>query len=722
MKRSSLPVIPSKHDSDPGRSIAGSGRFEVGWQAILAGTVFLFATVGFVVAQSGQVFVATLANPDHGSITPSGSVSVPVGHYARFFLTGAGTDTDARFEPAGFYVNGSYVDGALYESLVVSAGPPITVAGVFRPVSDTVAPVVKIVTPARSAGYQDGDRNLVTIGVTVGGDDEVTWLELYRNDQLVAAQTVTAGDGGYHEFRGLPLVEGDNLFTVRGRDADWNKAFDCVLVRYSAASATGGANAVVLIDTRLAAISGIEDQLRRYASLAAAGIGAGFSIAVQPVNWIDDWTTDEVRAHLVGLRQQNPMLEGVLLVGNIKLPSFYRPRGDITGSRLIAHKYEDLDIVLRNAGGAMADYDWMEKGANRLPELWCAVMPVGFPGGAAQNEYGDFAGQLAPYLAKLVATHRGDTCRTSLYQVSNQLWDLGGVASEWGMANIQFYAPNDTGMGPYHWTQGVPAGVFFRRLRTEWADFGALARYYRRFPWMGENWQTGDIYLSHLQGNRFGISWTNTHAYEQWSIIDTQQAKNHTGGALIHSVSGCSVAGFRQYGSGSYTDTYCTPDGNLLCGYVYGQSDAVAALGCPFDRGHECEFQRLAAFLAQGDYLGRAHFFRKCVQYHNAGDSPLELKCITQELLVGDPFIRVAAERALALRCAGMHGTTFEVTASGLVAGRRYVLKRSTRPVGDFQAQVGEPFVASAGCETLADPAPPAGAAFYRVEELTTVP
>jgi hypothetical protein len=47
----------------------------------------------------------------------------------------------------------------------------------------------------------------------------------------------------------------------------------------------------------------------------------------------------------MGTDQQYPALEGVLFIGNIKLPSFFQSRTDTADTRLLPRYYEDLDGV-----------------------------------------------------------------------------------------------------------------------------------------------------------------------------------------------------------------------------------------------------------------------------------------------------------------------------------------------------------------------------------------
>src|SRR5262245_1494077 len=78
-----------------------------------------------------------------------------------------------------------------------------------------------------------------------------------------------------------------------------------------------------------------EDRLHRLLqSELAAGVKLaearrGFAIRVQSVDGIDDWEPPKVRSAISQWLASNSELEGILFVGNIKLPSFFMPRPDL---------------------------------------------------------------------------------------------------------------------------------------------------------------------------------------------------------------------------------------------------------------------------------------------------------------------------------------------------------------------------------------------------------
>ncbi|MBN2536160.1 MAG: fibronectin type III domain-containing protein [Spirochaetales bacterium] len=602
-----------------------------------------------IFSQETQLFYTGVEYPDQGTIQssgftidPAGTIEVPLNGYARLYLTGT-----QGYEPAGFYINGVFSEGGLYEYKVESIVDPITVTGSFRPVQDISSQAIQIISPYESGIVKTGADNTVTI-VFINEIDK-DWeqgyrYEIYKNGAFLEKECILDINKYLRRYENLPLDEGENVFMIRVNDIENYNVYsvDFVRVHYSASKITDANDAIVLIDDRLYNQSGIADKLSQYVVLASQRIGADFGISVFPVNGIDDWSTDQVKSYIAGLKDSYKALEGVLLVGNIKLPSFYKPGDDILQSRLFTHKYEDLDILLMNNNSAAADYDYMEKGVNPLPELWCAVMPVGYDGIPENNDYEDFALQLTPYLDKLLDHYNNWNDSYNFYQLSDRMWDLNSLCQQWGTGSIYFHSVNDTGLGPYQWCPEATPEMFYKPMDTwNMGFFSEMSDYYRRFPWIGEGWQSKDMYIQHMNDTGYSIVWTHSNSQENNSVITTEEAKTLTNGGTIQMVTGGSAGEFTQFGSASFTDTGIYPDGNILCGYVYGTSNCLTSMGCPFGSHHESHFENLSAFLAQGDYAGNAHFFRKCLQYHNSGSNPDSLKLNTQEILIGDPFVKI---------------------------------------------------------------------------------
>ena len=120
-------------------------------------------------------------------------------------------------------------------------------------------------------------------------------------------------------------------------------------------------------------------------------------------------------------------LEGILFVGNVKLPSFFMPRADTPSTRLWPRYYEDLDMTVRrrippgtvlkecgpeNPWPCVAgkkrftvpehDFDDFAFGPSNGSVLWAAFLPVGYQDDS-KNHYPGWAAQLRPFFKKALA-------------------------------------------------------------------------------------------------------------------------------------------------------------------------------------------------------------------------------------------------------------------------------------------------------------------------------
>ena len=427
------------------------------------------------------------------------------------------------------------------------------------------------------------------------------------------------------------------------------------------AGCAAAARALMLIDSRLYAP--LKAEVDTYRALAAQR--RGFGIDFRSVNGLDDLGYAAVKSYVSAAKQQNPALEGVLYVGNVKLPSFYKVRNDVVLNRLYPTYLEDLDGVFEKrrtpgssdpsceqtsdpecvVGDARPvpehDFDYFTKGASPNSELWAAFMPVGVAGSA--NGYGDFATQLRPYLNKLASYYRAELVSNHrLYFVSNDI----GERPEWnwdafGAANIDFYGkpgPNgETGDACLVGTQNL---CYVRWPTENYPAYADFAAYFASFPWVAENWQQANVFIPHMNAALYDVVEVNTHASETWSIVDSNQARTLTKAGLLVALDGCSVAGFYQPGSPSTTDAPVLAGDNLAVSYLYGSSKALAALGDPNWRGHYANHPLIFRELKKNSsYLGLAHRTRMAENYSRAGSSAYDLKEWASELLLGDPFI-----------------------------------------------------------------------------------
>lgn len=416
--------------------------------------------------------------------------------------------------------------------------------------------------------------------------------------------------------------------------------------------------AVILLDARLHPL--ITPGLHRYAEAAARR--RHLPLIVLPVVGLDDLPPERLRAALQSWHAAKPRLEGVLMVGNIKLPSFFLPRADIHSVRLWPRYFEDLDMtprqrvvpgtVLKGEGapaeqwpkiaGAKElvvpphDFDDFAEGPHPGPELWVAYLPVGFQE-AAQNTYPAWAAQLESFFKKATAFHQGTLhYGPGLYLVSNDVGLMARAQPAWdalGPAHLEYYALNEKGPGAF---KDNPAG--YRRANLErHASLAAFLSYAKTLPWMEEGWQSADLFLADMALSRRRIVWWNVHSNPELSLITWRQARELREGGLIALLNGCSVGGFRQPGASAFVDTKTTPERNLLVNLVYGQSAFVAALGSVHDRVTD---ERATPFLRElytGGYLGQAHLLRLRQQDRDARSNPAQVREF-QELLVGDPF------------------------------------------------------------------------------------
>jgi hypothetical protein len=415
--------------------------------------------------------------------------------------------------------------------------------------------------------------------------------------------------------------------------------------------------AVTLVDARLYKL--IAPTLNDY--MQAAAQRRRFGIALLPIVGLDDCRPEELRRALQSWHAARPGLEGVLFVGNIKLPSFFLPRADIHSVRLWPRYFEDLDMTVtqRAAPGAVLksnsasanglrivgveslvvpphDYDDLAEGANVGPELWAAFLPVGYTQ-PSKNNYAGWANQLGHFFRKATAFHRGGTnYGRGLYLVSNDLGLLERAKPAWdaiGPGQIEFFAINEKGPGAF---KDNPAG--YQRVKLEKYDsLATFMSYAKTLPWMDEGWQASDLFIRDMATSCRRVVWWNVHSNPEFSLITWEQARDLHNGGLIALLNGCSVGGFTPPGSRTGVDTPVTAERNVLVNLVYGQSGFVAALGSVHDRITDERATPLLQHLYAGGYLGRAHFLRLRHEDRDVHGDPSLIREF-QEILIGDPF------------------------------------------------------------------------------------
>ena len=429
---------------------------------------------------------------------------------------------------------------------------------------------------------------------------------------------------------------------------------------FQSALAQSDTLAVIMVDQRLYAL--LKDDIDQYAQLAAQR--RGFGIFLDNTENLDDFTYDQIRRRILDFRNRFTQLEGVLAIGNIKLPSFYKVRGDILHVRLYPAYYEDFDLnlsryyqsgavdpycvngddgfcqVLYEDGYAVPEHDFdLINYFPTTPDIWTCYMPVGK---SEESTYLDFAAQLQPYFEKLLSFYNGMYLpENKMYMVSNDLY--GGDYNFWQLYgdvhNVDFYAMNPS-TDTTCIESGRTAEECYQRAQLEnYPSHEAFMEEYNSRYWMGEGWQKDSIYTAHMLAGNYEFVLVNVHSWEQAALISSAEADTLHNGGMIMIGLGCSTAGFRQPGSPSNVETATYPDDNILLSYLYGTSHFLTALGSPFYRGHAGHFEQIIDVMKNdGEYLGRAHWRRMRYLYENA-QNEVNLKEQINEMLLGDPFL-----------------------------------------------------------------------------------
>ncbi|MGO8691214.1 MAG: hypothetical protein ACLQLG_16450 [Thermoguttaceae bacterium] len=406
------------------------------------------------------------------------------------------------------------------------------------------------------------------------------------------------------------------------------------------------AHALVLVDARLYEL--ISPELSAYVQAAEAR--RKFTITVLPLVGLDDCRPPQVREAMQKWHAERPKVEGVLFVGNVKLPSFFMPRGDTLSVRLWSKYYEDLEMVPTREMRTGSTPSFAPKGfkvpehdfdqmlhCSTSPALWAAFLPVGYQD-EAKNTYKNWAEQLAPFFKKTAGFYSGTVAYgRGMYLLSNDGSLLVRAKPVWdaiGPKEIEFYSINEKGLGAY---KNNPAG--YKRVHLEkYPSLEAFEAYCSKHTyWMEEGWQSPAIFLKHMAEGRRRIVWWNVHSNPEISMITTAQAHDMTGGGLIALLSGCSVGGFKQPGSHSFVDTRTSVEKNVLSQVVYGHSDFVVAIGSVHNRVEDECATPLMASLYSGGYLGMAHLMRLRQQAKDTGGNAGALRQ-RQEIMIGDPF------------------------------------------------------------------------------------
>jgi hypothetical protein len=448
--------------------------------------------------------------------------------------------------------------------------------------------------------------------------------------------------------------------------AGWS-LFDAA-VKWAAApfpAAVTTERALILVDERLS--SKLGTRIADYQTLAAQK--RGFGIALHVISGIDEWRYDLVKSYIQTQRAGATNLEGVLFVGNIKIPSFFQSRTDTANTRLAPRYYEDLDGVFEKhltVGSTLPicpipwvetyncfastftvpahDFDFIGRGPAPDPEIWTSYMPVG---GVGSDTYDDFATQLKPYLDKVIKYYQGQLVGNGqYYYVSTNLGEQADkVWTAFGKSKMNIWGkPGPNGeKGDACTSSGT--NLCYARWPVE--TYPDVTTYLNTVlageADLGDVWQDSSILVSHMSNVVYDVVEQNTHSNEIFEIAYADQVRTMTKAGLFVALAGCGVGGFTQPGSPSYSDAVTEAYGNVMLSYLYGSSQALAASGDPFWRGHDAFYPTMYQYLKStpGSYLGRAHLERNKAEFQRS-TSDGELREFGMEMLAGDPFMTLS--------------------------------------------------------------------------------
>ena len=262
------------------------------------------------------------------------------------------------------------------------------------------------------------------------------------------------------------------------------------------------ARALVLVNSRLQEL--IAPELTAYVKAAQAR--RKFEIALLPIVGLDDCSPPEVRQAIQGWHKERPKVEGILFVGNVKIPSFFMPRGDTLSVRLWSKYYEDMDMApaTRDADGLVAEFRSQGVQGARA-QLRPDAPPLHQPGamgglparrlpGRRREYLQNWAEQLAPFFKKTAAFYDGSTTYgRGMYLLSNDASLLVRAKPVWdaiGPKEIEFYSINEKGKDAY---KNNPAG-YVRVNLEKFATLQAFMNYNAKLFWMDEGWQSPKIF------------------------------------------------------------------------------------------------------------------------------------------------------------------------------------------------------------------------------------
>lgn len=401
--------------------------------------------------------------------------------------------------------------------------------------------------------------------------------------------------------------------------------------------------ALILVDPRLK--SGLATELETYRSLAEAR--RGFRIAIDAPEGLDDKTPEQVRAYLQQLRSANPGLEGVLFVGNVKMPILQMPRNEAQGfseyTSYFPGYYEDLDaqfIKTYSDPGYWHDFDVIEKGASSPGlELWTSYMPVGE---TAEVDYAAWTNGLRSYLAKVIRSYQTPLATNGRwYGISHKIGvDFNLVWDAYTPGRIELIGvPTQQYMLPWDLSKYATYSAF----RTAYGDLDLDNTGGWVYPSIGEehmNDPTRNVDIVHYNMGR------NTGA--TYNVIWGDRGKTITVGAPLVIMEGRQPAAYRIPGDArmllapdvTYPFHEC-----IATSFLYGTSRATAVVAntaYPIDKTWDRRMGRLVQeYKTNRKYIAAANKARLDLIQAAAASRSTQLKMVASEMLLGDPFLDV---------------------------------------------------------------------------------
>jgi hypothetical protein len=157
------------------------------------------------------------------------------------------------------------------------------------------------------------------------------WLTLQVLLLALAGPIVNRAEGGLAAGESpLNGKSGPTAVPIASESAFFTRPAGACSLAEAARLIRDDTRALALVDARLYELiaSALDDYMQ------AAAHRRRFGVNLLPVMDLDDRRPEELRAALQSWHAAKPDLEGVLFVGNIKLPSFFLPRADIHSVRL----------------------------------------------------------------------------------------------------------------------------------------------------------------------------------------------------------------------------------------------------------------------------------------------------------------------------------------------------------------------------------------------------